>query len=173
MATVPLATGSTWPACWNSAKRRMNSARHPPPTPQVPLSRAACTCSNSVPSWIGQPGKGSAIRGSPEWRARDKGPRWVGGMPGTRGAGVSIGRDPACHQAAAPFGIRSGEGLCLRSVRDEFTTGPVEISQAALAAAARGPATIDPVSPVTFDSTPTRGAMLTGGPVGHASVGRR
>ena len=61
----------------------------------------------------------------------------------------------------------------MRSVRDEFTTGPVEISQAALAAAARGPATIDPVSPVSFDSTPTRGAMLTGGPVGHASMGRR
>lgn len=51
----------------------------------------------------------------------------------------------------------------MRGVRDEFTTGPVEISQAALAAAARGPATIDPVSP----------GMLTGGPVGHASVGRR
>ena len=46
----------------------------------------------------------------------------------------------------------------------EFTTGPVEIGQAALAAAGRGPA--------TFDSTPTMGAMLTGGPVGHASGGQ-
>ena len=54
----------------------------------------------------------------------------------------------------------------------EFTTGAVEISQAALAAAGRGPATIDLVSPVSFDSTPTRGAMVTDGPVGHASVGR-
>ena len=45
----------------------------------------------------------------------------------------------------------------------EFTTGPVEIGQAALAAAGRGPA--------TFDSTPTKGAMLTGGPVRGASGG--
>ena len=54
----------------------------------------------------------------------------------------------------------------------EFTTGPVKIGQAALAAAGRGPATIELVSPVTFDSTPTRGARLTGGPVGHASGGQ-
>ncbi len=54
----------------------------------------------------------------------------------------------------------------------EFTTGPVEIGQAALAAAGRGPATIDLVSPASFDSTPTMGAMLTGGPVGHASGGQ-
>ena len=54
----------------------------------------------------------------------------------------------------------------------EFTTGPVEIGQAALAAAGRGPATIELVSPVSFDSTPTRGAMLTGGPGGHASGGQ-
>ena len=49
----------------------------------------------------------------------------------------------------------------------EFTTGPVEISQRALSAAGRGPATIDVVSPVTFDSTPTKGAMLTDAPVGQ------
>ena len=45
----------------------------------------------------------------------------------------------------------------------EFTTGPEEIGQAALAADGRGPA--------TFDSTPTKGAMLTGGPVRGASGG--
>ena len=49
----------------------------------------------------------------------------------------------------------------------EFTTGPIVISQRALSAAGRGPATIEVVSPVKFDSTPTKGAMLTDAPVGQ------
>ena len=49
----------------------------------------------------------------------------------------------------------------------EFTTGPVEISQRALSAAGRGDATIKVASPVMFDSTPTKGAMLTDAPVGQ------
>ncbi len=49
----------------------------------------------------------------------------------------------------------------------EFTTGPVRIAQREMASAARGPATIEVVSPVVFDSTPRAGAMLTGSPVGQ------